>query len=246
MALVDLRGREREPEVLALLDPDPAWNLVGWSRNGELVACAGIERTSDDALAVRALAGTDEAEASSLLDAIAEVATGSRLVAAAENVAAAAFRSSGFAAEADSAGRVWLVRALEEPPAAPEAVAATSLREIELAIRSAWSRETSDDPDEWSDDNPARGQCAVTALLVRELLGGDIVVANVLRAGTRVDRHAWNRLPSGLTLDLTREQFVRGEVLGAPRVEEPVLTHWNPERFATLRARVRAQLGLAA
>ena len=80
----------------------------------------------------------------------------------------------------------------------------------------------------------------MTALLVRELLGGEILVANVLRDGVRVDRHAWNRLPSGLTLDLTREQFTQGERFGEPRVEEPMLTHRHPERFATLRERVRS------
>src|SRR5262249_40968777 len=96
----------------------------------------------------------------------------------------------------------------------------------------------------WSESNPSRGQCAVTALLIRELLGGDILVSNVMREGRRVDRHAWNRLPSGLTLDLTREQFRAGEVFSEPHVEEPLFTHRNPERFATLRARVREQLGL--
>ena len=40
MALVDLRGREQEPEVRALLEPDPAWNIIGWSRGDTLVACA--------------------------------------------------------------------------------------------------------------------------------------------------------------------------------------------------------------
>ena len=29
MTIVDLRGRELEPEVLALLDPGPTWNVVG-------------------------------------------------------------------------------------------------------------------------------------------------------------------------------------------------------------------------
>ena len=81
-------------------------------------------------------------------------------------------------------------------PAAAAAVAATSLSALEEAIRSAWDRETSDDPDQWSAENPARGQCAVTALLVRALLGGDILIANVLRNGKRVD--AWNRLPAGI------------------------------------------------
>jgi hypothetical protein len=84
----------------------------------------------------------------------------------------------------------------------------------------------------------------VTALLVRELFGGDILVANVLRQGRRVERHAWNRLPSGVTIDLTREQFVNGESFGEPAVEEPVLLDRNPERYATPRGRVRTALGL--
>ena len=241
MALVDLRGRETEPEVLALLEPEAAWNLVGWSRDGVLVACAGIERVDRDELAVRALASRDVAEAASLLDAIAAVATGARIVARADPSTNGVYRAAGFTAEPE---RNRLVRALAEAPAPAENTRAATLHEIEQAIRAAWARETSDDPDEWSETNPARGQCAVTALLVRELLGGEILVANVLRDGVRVDRHAWNRLSSGLTLDLTREQFTRDERLGEPRVEEPMLTHRHPERFATLRERARSRLGL--
>ena len=146
------------------------------------------------------------------------------------------YRSSGFVAGRTTA-----------PPfarstsrlAAPASIRAATLEETQAAIRAAWGRDTSDDPEEWSEENRARGQCAVTALLVRELFGGEILVANVLRDGRRVDRHAWNRLPSGLTLDLTREQFVNGEQFGSGCTEEPLLTHRNPERFATLRARVR-------
>lgn len=241
MALVDLRGREREPEVLALLEPQASWALVGWSRNGMLVACAGIERVDGDELAVRALASRDDVEAASLLDAIAGVATGARIVACADEARHDVYRAAGFSAEH---GSDRLVRALNEAPGSAEGTRAATLHDIEQAIRAAWSRETSDDPDEWSEWNPARGQCAVTALLIRELLGGDILVANVLRGGVRVDRHAWNRLPSRLTLDLTREQFVRGERFGEPRIEEPILTHRHPERFATLRERVRSRLGL--
>lgn len=239
MALVDLRGRETEPEVLALLEPEASWNLVGWSLDGVLVACAGIERVDADELAVRALASRDDAEAATLLDAIADVATGARIVAGADASRTDVYRAAGFTEE--PAGE-RLVRVLAEAPA--QSTRAATLREIEQAIRAAWSRETSDDPDEWSETNPARGQCAVTALLVRELLGGEILVANVLRDGVRVDRHAWNRLPSGLTLDLTREQFTQGERFAEPRIEEPLLTHRHPERFATLRERVRSTLEL--
>jgi len=243
MTLVDLRGRETEPEVLALLRPEAAWSLVGWSRDGVLVACAGIERVDGDELAVRALASRDDVEAASLLEAIASVATGTRMVAGADPSTEDVYRAAGYVEEP---GRGRLVLVLAEAPAPAERTRAATLRELETAISEAWSRETSDDPDEWSEANRARGQCAVTALLVRELLGGDIFVANVLRDGVRVDRHAWNRLSSGLVLDLTRGQFTQGERFGEPRVEEPVLTHRNPERFATLRARVRSRLGLDA
>jgi hypothetical protein len=244
MTIVDLRGREREPEVLALLDPGPTWNVVGWERDDRLVACAGIERTSDDELTVRALGAHADPDALALLDALAGVATASRIVAEANDESAELYRSGGFALENTGDGRFRAVRTLDEQAAPAASIRATTLEETQVAIRAAWGRDTSDDPEEWSELNPARGQCAVTALLVRELLGGEILVANVLRDGRRVERHAWNRLPSGLTLDLTREQFVNGERFGEPSPEEPLLTHRNPERLATLRARVRARLEL--
>jgi hypothetical protein len=244
VAIVDLRGREQEPDVLALLDPEPAWTIVGWSRDDQLVACAGVQRISDDELAIRRIGAHDDPAAIALLDAITGVATGSLLVAEVDQQHADLYRSCGFTSEKAGANRVRCVRRLEEAVGRAESNRSVTLDETEAAIRAAWGRETSDDPDEWSEENPARGQCAVTALLVRELLGGEILVANVLREGRRVERHAWNRLPSGLTLDLTRRPFVNGERFGEPAVEEPVLTHRNPERYATLRARVRARLEL--
>ncbi|MDX6410755.1 MAG: hypothetical protein QOE91_271, partial [Gaiellaceae bacterium] len=80
---------------------------------------------------------------------------------------------------------------------------------------------------------------------VRELLGGDILIANVVRGGKRVERHAWNRLASGVTLDLTREQFRSGESFTEPAVEEPLITFRTPERYETLAARVRLALSAA-
>jgi hypothetical protein len=53
MALVDLRGREGESDVLALLEPGLTWTVVGWERGDRLVACAGVERTSADELTIR-------------------------------------------------------------------------------------------------------------------------------------------------------------------------------------------------
>jgi hypothetical protein len=115
-----------------------------------------------------------------------------------------------------------------------------TLGELELVIRAAWSRDTSEDPDEWSAENPARGQCAVTALVVRDLLGGDILIATVLPAsGQPQERHAWNRLPSGLAVDLTGDQFRAGERLGPPEFREPRSDPADRERYERLSARVR-------
>lgn len=124
--------------------------------------------------------------------------------------------------------------------AAPERVRASTLNDLEQAIQESWGRDTADVPEDWSESNPARGQCAVTATLVRDLLGGEILLANVLRDGQRVERHAWNRLPSGLSLDLTRSQFRDGEELEDPAPGEPRVM--DPARYELLAQRVREKL----
>ena len=96
-----------------------------------------------------------------------------------------------------------------------------SLAQIDELVRSCWSRETCDPVDQadWSPAEPARGQCAVTALVVQDLLGGELLLAEVQHAdGSRQGSHYWNRLVSGLEVDLTRTQFARGEVIGEPKI----------------------------
>ena len=46
------------------------------------------------------------------------------------------------------------------------------------------------------------GQCAVTALVVQDFLGGELI-----RAFVCGESHYWNRLPDGSELDLTADQF---------------------------------------
>lgn len=70
------------------------------------------------------------------------------------------------------------------------------------ALRASWRRETSYDPTGWSTANPSWGQCAVTSLVVQDLLGGRLVTAPILG-----HEHFWNRLEGNLEVDLTREQF---------------------------------------
>jgi hypothetical protein len=87
-------------------------------------------------------------------------------------------------------------------------VASITRDDIEAAVRAAWARDTCDpvDVDDWSPANPARGQCGTTALTIKDLPGGDLLVAEVLRAdGSRQGVHWWKRLPDGTQLDLTHE-----------------------------------------
>ncbi len=105
------------------------------------------------------------------------------------------FERLGFAAAGDGT----LVRSVAAVAAAPGDVAALTLADLEAAIRAAWGAETSADPDEWTAENPSRGQCDATAALLRSYLGGEILVADVVRDGQRLESHAWNRLPSGLS-----------------------------------------------
>jgi hypothetical protein len=122
----------------------------------------------------------------------------------------------------------------------PAPTRTVTLAQLEAAIRGAWSAETCDSPGDWTPEHPSRHQCGATAAVVRDWLGGEILIANVLRDGRRVERHAWNRLASGLEVDLTRCQFTRGEELTAPRVEEPVTL--SRDAYELLARRVREAL----
>jgi len=125
-----------------------------------------------------------------------------------------------------------------------------SLAAIDRAVRTGWSRDTCDPVDrpDWSPANPALGQCGVTALVLWELLGGELLLAPVVRAdGSRQGVHYWNRLAAGIEVDLTREQFTAGERVGEPAAV--AVPPGPPTRLATehtlLRRRVRDSLGLA-
>jgi antitoxin VapB len=73
------------------------------------------------------------------------------------------------------------------------------------SIKDAWTRETSHWPDRWSKENPAVGQCAVTALAVQSLLGG-VIERLLLDDG---DTHYRNVI-GGQVVDLTASQWPGG------------------------------------
>lgn len=115
---------------------------------------------------------------------------------------------------------------------------------LETALQIAWSANTSSDPTAWSANNPAWGQCAVTALVVQDELGGEL-----LRAAARGGSHYWNRLPDGTEVDLTREQFGEGFTPGeiAVRDREYVLSFLpTRHRYELLRSRIGSKYAVAA
>ena len=93
-----------------------------------------------------------------------------------------------------------------------------TLSEIEGAIRESWDLDTASEDNDWTPDNPACGHCDITSLVVHDIFGGELLMAEVFRNGEHAEWHMWNRLPGGLEIDLTREQFRDGEVIDEPSV----------------------------
>lgn len=122
-----------------------------------------------------------------------------------------------------------------------------NLLDIDRALRASWAADTCspDDQDEWRPDNPAWGHCDISSLLVHDLLGGDLMVGEVHLEGEQHGFHWWNVLPSGIQLDVTAEQFLRGQRVTAARVVTrppgPLARRW--EEYLVLRERVARHLG---
>lgn len=123
------------------------------------------------------------------------------------------------------------------------------LADVERALRAGWSADTCS-PDDvaraaWSPDNPAWGHCDITALVVHDCFGGDLVFGEVHLDGEQQGYHWWNRLPDGAEIDLTREQFRLGQTVTAGRVvvRPPGPPRRRREAYERLRRRVSARLG---
>ncbi|WP_237535048.1 hypothetical protein [Streptomyces sp. SID3343] len=121
-----------------------------------------------------------------------------------------------------------------------------TLRDIENAIRAGWDADTcaSEDLPKWHTGNPARGQCAVSALVVHDLLGGELMRGEVRVGGEHTDFHWWNRFAGVVEMDLTREQFAPEEIVGpGTPVERPTDAGRHNAKYRLLRTRTLAALG---
>lgn len=110
--------------------------------------------------------------------------------------------------------------------------------ELRNKLHKAWSRETSYLPGEWSKNNPSRGQCAVTALVVQDCLGGNIIKCDVDKD---VSSHFFNKFENGEIIDFTRDQFALGVQFSNEREvdRESILVHLGTEiRYRKLKKAV--------
>jgi hypothetical protein len=118
------------------------------------------------------------------------------------------------------------------------------LDDIGRVISGCWDRKTSYDPVGWSNRNRAWGQCAVTALIVQDLFGGE-----VLRGFVNGIEHYWNRLPKKGEVDLTRTQFddVREIASVTPVSRDFILASPSTAvRYADLKRRVSMKVALGS
>ena len=77
-----------------------------------------------------------------------------------------------------------------------------SLKDLEEVFPKAWTGQTSAYKD-WAPKEPSYGQCAVTAVVIQDFMGGEILRCPCNSGST----HYWNRLPDGREVDLTEPQF---------------------------------------
>jgi hypothetical protein len=105
--------------------------------------------------------------------------------------------------------------------------------ELYRALRGAWSAETASPPESWSSDNPAKNHCSVTALIVQDHFGGDILSTKTV-GGT----HFYN-LIDGTRWDLTISQFAEPIPFDdTPSSREAAMHDTTPQKYALIAGRI--------
>jgi hypothetical protein len=144
----------------------------------------------------------------------------------------------------DSAAAVAMARRLGIAilGAPVKAKPAVDLASLEGAIEQAWSAATSYYSN-WTAENPAYGQCAVTALVVQDYFGGELVM-QVITPG---EAHFWNQLKDGSKVDLTERQFEKAPAIREIETSHPVRQRVlafpaTAARYAVLKAVVEKNL----
>jgi len=97
-----------------------------------------------------------------------------------------------------------------------------------------WSNRSSS---KYTIENPARGQCNVTSLVVNDILGGEI-----LKTNTPEGWHYYNRIENE-RYDLTKSQFLIELIYeDIQSCREETFSHINEEQYIYLKACVNKQI----
>ena len=124
-----------------------------------------------------------------------------------------------------------------------------TLEALERVMKESWGADTCYPPlvEQWSPENPALGQCAVTALIVQDFFGGSLAYCRPLHHYYNMGVPLVGHAPM---VDLTRSQFpadaiithdetrTREHVLGT----EDAIRERTAERYRILSERVRAKI----
>lgn len=127
-----------------------------------------------------------------------------------------------------------------------------TLARLQNSLKRAWSAATSFDPAGWTPKTPSYGQCAVTACIVQDYLGGDIEWGEAMVPGGKKISHFFNRV-NRRAVDLTRDQFPAGSTVpiagrphpaakGAPLRDYILANADTRRRYEQLSERVRVIL----
>ncbi|MEQ2526331.1 hypothetical protein WMO40_06420 [Bacillaceae bacterium CLA-AA-H227] len=105
-----------------------------------------------------------------------------------------------------------------------------NIHELKKALFESWSLESSS---KWSKDNPSKGQCGVTALVVNDLLGGEI------RKTELTDGWHFYNIIDNERYDFTASQFKVGIIYkDFPSDREEALADTNEKQYNYLKERV--------
>jgi len=107
-----------------------------------------------------------------------------------------------------------------------------SIQTLLMALAASWSKQTSSTPKEWTESNPARGQCMVSSLIIQDYLGGDLGRFLVTSDGFN-EKHHFNQLTDHAILDSTHSQYqgkgyfepLAANLKGYPNAREKALSN---------------------
>jgi hypothetical protein len=101
-------------------------------------------------------------------------------------------------------------------------------------LKTVWAEDTAGGTTGWAADNPAKNHCSVTALIVQDYFGGQIL--NTKTAG---GTHFYNAI-DGKRWDLTVSQFAEPICFDDnPATREMAMADATEEKYRTLAERIR-------